>query len=308
MKKKDNAAREVQRELLFHVETQIEHDGVEMGVLDNGSPYLTESGLARMCGIDRKALYRISNDWSEAKEKPSGKIINKILNDNGYHEDHLYLKSENKGVTINAYTEPVCMSLLEYYAFESKNPREQAIKAYRTLSKNAFRDFIYKATGYDKNIKNISSWQHYHDRVDITMDSVPDGYYCVFREGASIIVPLIKNGVLVSDKTIPDISIGIAWALYWRNNKLDKKYGKRIRFEHNYPEYYPQAKSNPQYPYAYSNESLAEFRRWLKEDYLNYQLPRYLKGQVKKKTISSDLASNIIDVFTPKQIPLEDDQ
>ena len=41
---------------LFNVEKQVEHDGVEMGVLENGIPYLTESGLARMCGIDRKVL------------------------------------------------------------------------------------------------------------------------------------------------------------------------------------------------------------------------------------------------------------
>ena len=46
---------------LFHVEKQIEIDGVEMGVLENGIPYLTESGLARMCGIDRKVLNRLGS-------------------------------------------------------------------------------------------------------------------------------------------------------------------------------------------------------------------------------------------------------
>ena len=32
---------------LFHVEKQAEINGIEMGVLENGMPYLTESGLAR---------------------------------------------------------------------------------------------------------------------------------------------------------------------------------------------------------------------------------------------------------------------
>lgn len=36
---------------LFHVERQIEIDGVEMGVLENGIPYLTGRGLERMCGV-----------------------------------------------------------------------------------------------------------------------------------------------------------------------------------------------------------------------------------------------------------------
>ena len=60
---------------LFHVETQIEIDGVEMGVLENGIPYLTESGLARMCGIDRKVLNRLAVNWDTEKEKPRGSQI-----------------------------------------------------------------------------------------------------------------------------------------------------------------------------------------------------------------------------------------
>jgi len=36
---------------LFQVEKQIEHDGVEMGVLENGIPYLTESGLVQSVTI-----------------------------------------------------------------------------------------------------------------------------------------------------------------------------------------------------------------------------------------------------------------
>ena len=45
---------------LFHVEKQVERDGIEMGVLENGVPYLSESGLARMCGVDRKVLNRLA--------------------------------------------------------------------------------------------------------------------------------------------------------------------------------------------------------------------------------------------------------
>ena len=46
---------------LFHVEKQVEINGIEMGVLENGMSYITESGLARMCGLNRKALNRL--DW-----------------------------------------------------------------------------------------------------------------------------------------------------------------------------------------------------------------------------------------------------
>lgn len=44
---------------LFSV-TEVEIDGIQMGVLSDGTPYLTLRGLARMCGIDHAALLRLT--------------------------------------------------------------------------------------------------------------------------------------------------------------------------------------------------------------------------------------------------------
>lgn len=49
---------------MFNVEKQSTIDGVEMGMLENGVPFLTESGLARMCGIDRKVLNNMFDYFS----------------------------------------------------------------------------------------------------------------------------------------------------------------------------------------------------------------------------------------------------
>ena len=57
---------------LFPV-TEVEVDGVQMGVLSDGTPYLTMRGLARMCGIDNSVLVRLANNWGEEKTKPRGK-------------------------------------------------------------------------------------------------------------------------------------------------------------------------------------------------------------------------------------------
>ena len=69
---------------LFQVEKQCEIDGIEMGVLENGIPYLTEAGLARMCGIDRKVLNRLAIEWPIEKTKPRGMSINSLLNQAGF--------------------------------------------------------------------------------------------------------------------------------------------------------------------------------------------------------------------------------
>ena len=52
-----------QLEIDFHVEVQKSINGIEMGVLDNGIPYLTQTGLATLTGVKRSVIYDISNEW-----------------------------------------------------------------------------------------------------------------------------------------------------------------------------------------------------------------------------------------------------
>jgi hypothetical protein len=288
---------------LFHVEKQIEIDGVEMGVLENGVPYLTESGLARMCGIDRKVLNRLAVGWKDEKLKERGRAINEMLEAANYFEPSLYLKSELNGSEINAYTEPVCMAMLEYYAFVTKEPRAEAIRAFRRLARETFRVLVYTAVGYSPEQKVLESWRHFHDRVDMTATSVPFGYFSVFREIASMIVPMIRAGVMISDRVVPDISVGKAWSEHWTANNLEATHGERRKYDHEYPLYYPQAKSNPQPSYAYPDSALGEFRAWLVKTYIANKFPTYLLGQTKKGTVLPVIANKALEAFSAPALP-----
>jgi hypothetical protein len=287
---------------LFHVEKQIEINGVEMGVLENGIPYLTESGLARMCGIDRKVINRLAVNWGDESAKPRGKVISQLLEQAGFIESSLYLKSEHKGVEINAYTEPVCIALLEYYAFVAEDRREQAQQAFRTLARTKFREFIYDAVGYSPSQRILDSWKHFHDRIDMTLDSVPVGYFSVFKEIASMIVPMIRAGILISDKVVPDISVGKAWSVYWSISELEIAHAARIKYDHEYPLYYPQSKSNPQPAFAYPDSALGAFRQWLRENYIISKFPAYMIGQAKKGNVEKYIANRAIESFVPKKL------
>ena len=290
---------QVQTEL-FVVERQIEIDGVEMGVLENGLPFLTESGLARMCGIDRKVLNRLAANWLEEKHKPRGRAITQLLQQHGYEEDALFLKSLHNGVPINAYTEPVCLALLEYYAFVADERRIEALNAFRSLARITFRLFIYEAVGYSPEQRLIDSWRHFHDRIDMTLDSVPLGYFSVFREIASMIVPMIRSGLIISDKVIPDISVGKAWSSNWQEQGMSAVHGDRVKYNHDYPLYYPQAKSNPQPSWCYPDSALGEFRSWLRTNYILSKFPKYLLGQVKKGKLPQTSAQVAIEAFKHK--------
>ena len=290
---------------LFKVEKQAEINGVEMGVLESGVPFLTESGLSRMCGIDRKVLNRLSINWEQERNRPRGKKIDDLLKLSGYNETRLFFPSDNSGALINAYSEPVCLALLEYYAFVSDEPRDQAVNAFRTLARTTFRSFIYTAVGYRPNQRAIDSWKHFHDRIDMTMDAVPPGYFSVFREIASMIVPMIRSNIVISDKVVPDISVGQAWSKFWKGNGLDQ-YGERIQYDHAYPLYYPQAKSNPQPAFAYPDEILGIFRSWLRREYIVSKLPAYLTRQTGRGALSREVATKVIESLSPSLIEQPD--
>ena len=286
---------------LYRVEKQIEYDGVEMGVLENGMPYLSENGLARMCGIDRRALNRLAENWIEEKEKPRGKIINSILLESGYTDNDLYLSSKFDNSDIHAYTEPVCLAILEYYAMHSDERRPEAIRAFRSLARQSFRSFIYAATKYSPEQRKLESWKNYHDRVSMLKDATPKGFFGVFNEMAMMIVPMIDNGVYVSSKIVPDISVGIEWSKHWKKNNLDETYGQRTRYNHSYPDYYPQAKSNPQESFAYPNTAIGEFREWLIDNYVADKFPKYVVSKVKDMSVSSKDARLAIAAFAQKK-------
>jgi hypothetical protein len=287
---------------LFECAKEKEVDGVGMGVLTNGMPYLTGGGLAKLCGVEPKVIRTISQDWEEEKKRPRGKIIAGILEENKYIDEALYVQVHTIGDQyINAYPDLVCMAFLEYYAFEAK--KEEAILNYRTLARKTLRDFIYISVGYDPEKSKIDSWKYYHDRVSILQNKVPDGYFSIFNEIAGMTVDLIMSGFVVSDKNIPDISVGLTWATYWKENNLSSLHGDRIEYEHNYPKYYTQSFSNLQKPAAYPVSALGEFRSWFKKSYLTSKFPKYILKKANVLEGGKEEAERLIEVFNPKQLP-----
>ncbi|MHC4884593.1 MAG: hypothetical protein ACYTGH_05855 [Planctomycetota bacterium] len=147
----------------------------------------------------------------------------------------------------------------------------------------------------------IDSWEQFHDRLDLTKDSTPDGYFCIVQEAAPLMIPLIRSNLPISSNTVPDISIGIAWGKYWQDQNLEAVHGERVDYLHHYPDYYPQSWSNPQHAKAYPDTALHIFRKWIREIYLPNHLPKYLEGKVRRNQISKTLASNVIGSIVPKR-------
>ncbi|MEX9580540.1 hypothetical protein VU571_12690 [Providencia rettgeri] len=257
---------------------EAEIEGIQMGVLGDGTPYLTMRGLSIMCGVAPSVIQGIASNWQVEKYRPRGRKIQEALLAQGYTNDNLIIRIWGVGGENHAYTGPVCMAILEYYALDATATGNQskARDSYRTLARDSFTRFIYEKTGYNPQQIN-PSFINYQERVMLN-DQLPADYFSVFREVAELIIHLINGGLPIDDTTMPDGSVGQIWGRYWEENQLEAKYGKRIRYDHTFPDSYRQSAANSFVkPWIYPIESLGTFRKWLYANYSIENLPGYLK-------------------------------
>ena len=249
-------------------------DGLDMGVLSDGTSYLTGRSLADLCGVAASAIINQANAWKAGKRE--SKLAQWLIEHNVDRES-LFIETVVSGTKTHAYTDEICMLILEFYAFEA-GQRDIAQLRFRALARAGLRAFVYTAVGYDPLSAVPLEWRQFHDRM--TLASAPIGYFSVFKETADFVISAIRGGLPVDEHTIPDISVGKAWAAYWDSQSLEAKHGKRTKHDHNYPDYFQQSASNPQSIWVYPVSALGDFRIWLQRTYVPEKFPRYLDAKV----------------------------
>lgn len=299
----DLVSTEIQLDLDLRVVAETEVNGVAMGVLNTGTPFLTIRGLSRMCGVSDSNIVRMTAEWVDPTPRPRVQRVKELVRAQGSDDSTAFYAVETNGVVYHAVPDAVCMAILEYYAFDAKPTSDQALKAFRTLARKGFRDFIYAQVGYNPSGSVDLAWQQYHDRVSLIYDTVPAGFFCIFKEIAEMQVTLLQAGATLGKSFIPDISVGQAWGKHWASDNLDVVYGQRRKFSHNYPDYFPQAMSNPQPAYCYPDDALPEFRKWMREAYVPNSMPKYLASKVKSGSLSAPAATSAVDAFKNRNLP-----
>jgi hypothetical protein len=271
-----------------------------MGVLSDGTPFLTQRGLAVLCGVENAHVGTISAQWHDAIPKPRINKIRDILARNGHHLDSAHVEVRVGGRTYYAYREEISLAVIEYYAFDAGQfCQEEARDNFRILARKGFRDAIYESVGYEPIREIDDQWRAFHDRVSLVYHSAPDGYFSIFKESAELAVTMGMNGVHSSQSVVPDISIGRCWSKHWADNGLEARFGPRLEYKHYYPDYFPQAVSNPQTPWCYPEAALGEFKRWLREDYIRGgKFSAYLAGQLQKRQISTEAAERALSAYS----------
>ncbi|MNE80614.1 hypothetical protein D3C80_1772010 [compost metagenome] len=110
---------------------------------------------------------------------------------------------------------------------------------------------------------------------------------------------MIRNNIAVDDSIMPDGSLGIHWANYWKAQSLAQIHGERIKILHKYPESYRQL--DPKIN-AYPLNALSDFRQWFQETYLPEKYPEYIKRKTKDGTVTIEVVPLLLSAVMPPDV------
>jgi hypothetical protein len=288
--------------LALGIEKDTDINGIGMGVLSDGTPYLNQRGLAALCGVQNAHIGTISSQWNDGEQRPRIRAIKGILTKAGTSYSAAHIEVSHRGTVHYCYPADVCLAVLEYYAFDAgPNCQPQARDNFRLLAGSKLRELIYSQVGYDPfRVHRFDKW---HERVALNYQSAPKGFFHVFNEAHTVIYELILAGAEIGEHFVIDISIGQHWSTYWTDNDLDQAYGGRCKYPHRYPDDHPQSKSNPQESWCYPLAALGEYREWLQNSYIEGgKFSNYLKTKVARAQLPPSIAQLAIDALVTARI------
>ncbi|MCG8422431.1 MAG: hypothetical protein MJE77_31330 [Proteobacteria bacterium] len=266
-------------------------DGIEIGVLGDGMPYLTERGLARASGQNMRTIRRLTGDSAGGSENSRSRRIAVLAAAYGHREDILYRDVLIRGERTRVYPDGVCMAILEYFAFEAGGRTAHiAQQSFRLLARQSLRHFIYSRVGCDDYSLFSDSWQYLHDRM--LLNPIPSDHFSVYREITQLLVATIQVGMTVGVSAAPDISVGLRWGKYWTDNGLDATYSARRKHPHRFPA--SVAGPDRVDVWIYPIAALAEFRAWLRHDYVPNHLPHYLGRKTDDGSLMPSRAEHLL--------------
>lgn len=254
---------------------------VEVGLLPDGTPFMSGRELARACGISNSTLV----GWGEVAPSlgdrhRAGKLAN-LLATYRYGGDRLFIRlpsgSQFGGrANVSAYPYQVCMAFLDYYAFEAN--KEEARNSLRLLSEQQLPQSIYQVVSEKSQPPIVSQYDPFRRRP--LRDGIPVGYFSV---GPILSADLARSHFPLELHTALLNNIDKAWNRYWIVQQLRMQYGDRFPM----PQLATHDWARPR-QYVYPNAVLPEFKNWLTLQYIPERYPSYL--QRKRQQIALPIA------------------
>jgi hypothetical protein len=180
--------------------TRVVRDDVEFFTIDaTGESGMSESGLARLCSVDRKSVSNFIRDMGGTKRG-----IN-TLEDN----PSKYSRVRPKGLTpeersyishLSFISASVCADVIEHYAFHSRHKTKEALFAYQKFAKLGISTWIQQITEWHGNAVPKTGIVTDFKTIDTLMDKRLDGssyrVYLVLQKAIRLRMPLTADEIM----------------------------------------------------------------------------------------------------------------
>jgi hypothetical protein len=150
--------------------TRVERDGVEFFTINaTGESGMSESGLARLCGVARQTVSELLQNWIAGKTCPeclkplidkdfgsqariTGKTPSECLKPFADKDFRSQAKLQAQGLNhVTVVKAEVCAAVIEYYAFESRYKTKEALFAFRKFATMGIQSWIQEITGWHQS-------------------------------------------------------------------------------------------------------------------------------------------------------------
>jgi transcriptional regulator with XRE-family HTH domain len=180
--------------------TRVVRDDVEFFTIDaTGESGMSESGLARLCGVDRKSVSNFIRNMVGTKRHQNP------LEDNPSQSSRV----RPKGLTpeersyishFSFISASVCADVIEHYALHSRHKTKEAIFAYQKFAKLGITTWIQQITEWHGNLAPKTGIAIDYNTIDLLMDKRLDGssyrVYLVLQKAIRLRMTLTADEIM----------------------------------------------------------------------------------------------------------------
>jgi hypothetical protein len=180
--------------------TRVERDGVEFFTIDaTGESGMSETGLARLCGVTNKAVSKlVSNNvgtWEQdGSLKPNSRKKFSFVPGSGTNFSH------GQNSNIKVLSAAICARVIRYYALESKYKTPEALFALEKFSTEGINAWIQDITHWHGNAVPKTGIVTDFKTIDLLMDKRLDGssyrVYLVLQKAIRLRMTLTADEIL----------------------------------------------------------------------------------------------------------------
>jgi transcriptional regulator with XRE-family HTH domain len=180
--------------------TRVVRDDVEFFTIDaTGESGMSESGLARLCGVTKQAVSLFLRDMVSSK-RSSNQLEPLQKKDLWCQAKGLSASEKSKISNLYVVRAGVCAKVIKHYAFDSRYKTEEALFAYQNFAELGINSWIQKITEWHGNAVPRTGIVTDFKTIDLLMDKRLDGssyrVYLVLQKAIRLRMTLTADEIL----------------------------------------------------------------------------------------------------------------